>query len=44
MLIAQSASRQYLHSAMQSALATIEAHPNGAKIRWSLDVAPLDFT
>jgi primosomal protein N' (replication factor Y) len=44
MLIAQSTSRQYLHSAMQSALATIEAHPNGAKIRWSLDVAPLDFT
>jgi len=44
MLIAQSASRQYLHSAMESALVAIEMHPNSAKIRWSIDVAPLDFT
>jgi primosomal protein N' (replication factor Y) len=44
MLIAQSASRQYLHHAMADALPVIESHRDSAKIRWSLDVAPLDFT
>lgn len=44
MLIAQSASRTYLNKALSSALEVIEAHPNSAKIRWAIDVAPLDFT
>jgi primosomal protein N' (replication factor Y) len=44
MLIAQSASRQYLHSAFSDALNVIEGHSNSARIRWSLDVSPLDFT
>jgi primosomal protein N' (replication factor Y) len=44
MLIVQSTSRQYLHGAMQNALEALESHPNSPKIRWSIDVAPLDFT
>ncbi|MFC4700502.1 primosomal protein N' [Glaciecola siphonariae] len=44
MLLIQSASRSYLHKALNDALPIIESHANSSKIRWSLDVSPLDFT
>ncbi|WP_371195723.1 primosomal protein N' [Glaciecola sp. SC05] len=44
MLVVQSSSRQYLHGALGNALEAIEAHENSSKVRWSIDVAPLDFT
>jgi primosomal protein N' (replication factor Y) len=44
MLLTQSASRQYLHKVVSDALSVIEAHPYSARLRWSVDVSPLDFS
>lgn len=44
MLVLQSSSRQYLHGAVANGLEAMEAHVNSAKVRWSFDIAPLDFT
>lgn len=44
MLVAQCASRQYLHEALSNALGAIDTHMSSGKVRWSIDVAPLDFS
>nr|WP_136250520.1 primosomal protein N' [Ningiella ruwaisensis] len=44
MLIAQSASRQYLHAAVSKALPVIENNKVSNNLRWHIDVAPLDFS
>ncbi|WP_395345583.1 primosomal protein N' [Ningiella sp. W23] len=44
MLIAQSASRVYLQRAMQSALDVLHTHRLASRVRWSVDVAPSDFS
>ena len=44
MLVLQSAARQYLQSAFATAMPVIQSLPEAKKVRWSIDVAPIDFS
>jgi primosomal protein N' (replication factor Y) len=42
-LLLSSAQRPRLHAALQAALPTIDALPEARRVRWSLDVDPIDL-
>lgn len=42
-LVLQSAHRKYLHRSLQQLIDAGEAHQQSAKIRWSIDVDPIDM-
>lgn len=44
MLLLQSAQRKQIHEALRLALPGITALPLAAKVRWSVDVDPTDFS
>ena len=43
-LIVQSSQRKYLHQAMAQILSFMQSHELTNKVRWSIDVDPLDFS
>lgn len=43
-LLLQSEQRSFITQALQQALGSFDALPEGRKVRWSIDVDPIDFT
>ncbi len=43
-LLLQCEQRQLITQTLQQALTALDAIPEGRKLRWSIDVDPIDFT